>query len=61
MDYDYLARERALVMAQHDFHSGMIPEERVIARACQYEAYLRARPILLDSEQMRVFQECDSS
>lgn len=47
MDYDYLARERALAMAQVDWHAGVIQAEEVINRACQYESYLRGRPVAL--------------
>ena len=45
MDYDYLARERALQMAQLDSHAGVIDESQVISRARQYEAYLRGCPV----------------
>ena len=40
MDYAYLARERALCMAQADWRAGQIGEDQVIPRARQYEAYL---------------------
>jgi hypothetical protein len=50
MDYDYLARERALAMAQCDWHAGVISEDRVMTRARQYEAYLKGRPVALDPE-----------
>jgi len=43
MDYAYLARERALVMAQADWHAGRIGQDQVIAQAHQYEAYLANR------------------
>ena len=53
MDYDYLARERALVMAQCDWHAGLIPEDMVIPRARQYEAYLKGRPVAMDETPLR--------
>ncbi len=46
IDYNYLARERALQMAQTDWHTGVIAEDQVVTRARQYEAYLAGRPIL---------------
>ena len=32
MDYDYMARERALQMAQSDWNAGVISESQVIVR-----------------------------
>jgi hypothetical protein len=51
MDYDYMARERALAMAQTDWYAGKIAEDQVIPRARQYEAYLLSRPVGLMSGQ----------
>jgi hypothetical protein len=45
MDYNYMARERALAMAQADWYASKIAEDQVIPRACQYEAYLLRRPV----------------
>ena len=44
MNYTYLIRERALVMAQMDWHAGKIDETAVVAKALQYEAYLTGSP-----------------
>ncbi len=41
MDYDYLARERALQMAQRDWRDGLIKGNALIAQARKYERYLR--------------------
>jgi hypothetical protein len=51
MDYTYMARERALQMARADWQSSLIAEDQVIARARQYESYLRGCPVLMASEQ----------
>lgn len=43
---DYLARDRALQMAQEDWRAGRIGEADVINKARQYESYLLGRPVL---------------
>lgn len=45
LDVAYLARERALAMAQTDAARGLIAVGEVIPRACQYEAYLTGHPV----------------
>lgn len=42
-----MARERALQMAQSDFHNGAIKGDAVIAQARQYEAFLVGKPVLV--------------
>ncbi len=41
---EYLVRERALMLAQQDWHAGLIVQDGVILKARQYEAYLAGRP-----------------
>lgn len=44
MDYDFLARERALVMAQCDYFQGKIEDAEIIKRARLYEEFLVGKP-----------------
>lgn len=46
----YLARDRAIQMAQEDWRAGRIGEDQVIAKARQYEAYLLGKPVLMTDE-----------
>lgn len=53
---EYLARERALRMAQREAETGLLPASQIIERARCYEAYLRAKPIPVISSS----SECES-
>lgn len=46
----YLARDRAIQMAQEDWRAGRIGEADVINKARQYEAYLLGKPVLTARE-----------
>lgn len=48
MDHEtltFMARETALRRAQREAETGLIKEDRIIEKACQYEAYLSGKPV----------------
>lgn len=50
---EYMARDRAIQMAQEDWRAGRIAEGDVINKARQYESYLLARPVAVIGEAER--------
>lgn len=48
---EYMARDRAIQMAQEDWRAGRIAECDVINKARQYESYLLAKPVAVIGEE----------